>query len=148
MGVTLQCKKTGTSIDMGYGGFNRLRDKVAELTGEPFASHMKKLNFQTCMSLQFASKEERDKFNADFNAKTQRMIDAKQVSVKIVDFCLQPDCEGKIHYGACKEILKVIGDYDDDIAYGYTGRKDCAMFRDFKALLQECVDNRCMLTWW
>lgn len=147
MSVTLQCKKTGTGIDMGYGGFSRLRDKVAELAGEPFASHMKKLDLQTCMRLQFASKEERDKFNADFDAETQRMIDAKQVSAKIVDFCLQPDCEGSIRYGACKEILKVIGDYDDNIAYGYAGRKDCAMFKDFKVLLQECVDNRCMLVW-
>lgn len=148
MGVTLQCKKTGTFIDMAYGGFNRLRNKVAELAGEPFASHMKKLDLQTCMSLQFASKEERDKFNADFDTETQRMIDAKQVSIKIVDFGLQPDCAGSIRYGACKEILKVIGDYDDNIAYGYASRKDCAMFRDFKALLRECVDNRCMLTWW
>lgn len=147
MGVTLQCKKTGTSIDMGYGGFGRLRDKVSELTGEPFASHMEKLDLQTCARLQFASKEERDKFNADFDAETQRMIDAKQVSIKIVDFCLQPDCEGSIRYGACKELLKAIGDYDDNIAYGYAARKDCAMFRDFKALLQECVDNRCMLVW-
>lgn len=148
MGVTLQCKKTGTSIDMTYGGFNRLRNKVAELAGEPFASHMKKLVFQTCMSLQFTSKEGRDKFNIDFDAETQRMIVAKQVSIKIVDFCLQPDCAGSIRYGACKEILKVIGDYDDNIAYGYAGRKACAMFRDFKALLRECVNNRCMLTWW
>lgn len=144
MGVTLRCKKTGTSIDMGYGGFSSLRDKVAELTGEPFASHMKKL-YEAVTSLPYGKAEQ---FYADFDAETQRMIDAKQVSIKIVDFCLQPDCEGSIRYGACKEILKVIGDYDDNIAYGYAGRKDCAMFKDFKALLQECVDNRCMLVWW
>ena len=52
--------------------------------------------------------------------------------MKIVDFCLQSDCEGSIRYGACKELLKVIGNYDDNICYGYAGREDCAMFRDFK----------------
>ena len=31
MGVTVQCKKTGRSLDMGYGGFNRWRSKIAEL---------------------------------------------------------------------------------------------------------------------
>lgn len=148
MGVTLQCKKTETSIDIGYIGFNRLRNKVAELVGEPFASQMKKLDLQTCSRLQFASKEERDKFNADFDTETQRMIDTGQVSGKIVNFCLQPDTKGGICYGACKEILKVIGDYDDNFAYGYAGRKDCTMFKDFKSLLQECADNRCMLVWW
>lgn len=144
MGVTLQCKKTGTSIDMGYIGFNCLRNKVAELTGEPFASRMKKLD-RAVTSLPLGKAKQ---FYADFDAETQRMIDAKQVSIKIVDFCLQSDCEGSIRYGACKEILKVIGDYDDNIAYGYAGRKNCAMFKDFKALLQECVGNRCMLVWW
>ena len=33
MGITISCKKTGRSIDIGYGGFNRLRNKVAELAG-------------------------------------------------------------------------------------------------------------------
>ena len=39
MGVSISCKKTGKSIDMGYGGFFNLRKKVAELAGGPFAEH-------------------------------------------------------------------------------------------------------------
>lgn len=68
--------------------------------------------------------------------------------IKVVDFLLQSDCSGSIRFGACKQILKVIGDYDDDICYGYAGRKDCAMFRDFKAILQDCVDTKSDLVWW
>lgn len=30
---------------------------------------------------------------------------------------------------------------------GVTTRKDCAMFRDFKAVLQDCVDNKCDMVW-
>ncbi len=146
MGVTIYCKKTGRSIDMGYGGFDRLRNKVAELAGEPFAGHYAKLStpeYMFCLN-----KQRRESLYAEFDAETQRMVDEGIVPIKIVDFCLQPDCEGKINYGACKEILKAIGDYDDkSIKYGYAARPDCATFHDFKGILQDCVDNKCMMIW-
>ncbi len=36
MGVTIRCKKTNHSIDLGYFGFMHLRRKVAELQSGPF----------------------------------------------------------------------------------------------------------------
>ena len=36
MGVSITCRKTGRTIDMGAGGFLRLRRKVSELQGGPF----------------------------------------------------------------------------------------------------------------
>lgn len=36
MGVTIRCKRTGRSIDLGYGGFANLREKwqsYAEILG-------------------------------------------------------------------------------------------------------------------
>lgn len=146
MGVTLYCKKTGRSIDMGYAGFSRLRNKCAELAGEPFASHYAKLSTPEYMFC--FNDERRKKLYADFDIETQRMVDEGKAPIKIVDFCLQPDSEGKIRYGACKEILKAIGDYDDTTTkYGYAARPDCATFHDFKAILQDCVDNKCMMIW-
>lgn len=101
MGVTIYCKKTGTGIDMGYFGFNRLRNKVAELAGEPFGSHIAKLDHPPYLTAcLFATEEKKKALFDEYNAETQRMIDEKLVSEKIVDFCLQPDCEGKIRYGA------------------------------------------------
>ncbi len=44
MGVTLACEYTKRSMDLGYIGFNRLRNKIAELAGEPFLSHYAKLD--------------------------------------------------------------------------------------------------------
>lgn len=35
----------------------------------------------------------------------------------------------------------------DNVLYGYIGRPDCAKFRDFKAILQDCVDNKCNMEW-
>lgn len=55
--------------------------------------------------------------------------------------------EQERYYGACKELLKIIGDYDDNVLYGYIGRPDCAKFRDFKAILQDCADNKCDMIW-
>lgn len=141
MGVTISCKKTGRSIDMGYFGFNNLRNRVAKLVGEPFASHYDGLNHAPFLG------EARKEYFEKFDRRTAELLETKQVSIKIVDFCLQPDAGGSIRYGACKEILKIIGDYDDNVLYGYSGRPDCAMFKDFKAILQECVDRKCDLVW-
>lgn len=127
MGVTISCTKTGRTIDVGSGGFLRLRSKISELVGEPWASH-----YRALVEERICDEKEREKFYEDFDKKTEELLNKKCVSVKIVDFCLQSDCEGSIRYGACKELLKVIGNYDDNICYGYAGREDCAMFRDFK----------------
>lgn len=141
MGVTIFCKKSGRSIELGYGGFANLRKRVAKLAGEPFSSHYDGLYNAPFMG------EARKAYFDEFDRRTEDLIASKRVSVKIVDFCLQPDAGGSIRYGACKEILKVIGDYDDDILYGYCGRPDCAKFRDFKAILQDCADHKCDMVW-
>lgn len=143
MGVSVYCKKTGKSIDMGYGGFFNLRNKVSDLVGGEWAQHYSMLyKIQTTYPV-----EKRKALYKEFDAKTEELISKRKVSVKVVDFLLQSDCAGSIRFGACKQILKVIGDYDDDICYGYAGRKDCAMFRDFKAILQDCVDTKSDLVW-
>ena len=141
MGISIWCKKTHRSIDMGYGGFLRLRNKVADLVGDPWASHYHTLDCAPCIG------EGGRQFFENFDAETKRLLDDKKVSIKIVDFCLQPDYEGSIRYGACKQILAAIGDYDDNILYGYCGRPDCARFRDFVAILRDCVENKCDMVW-
>ncbi len=142
MGVTIRAKKDPQkSIDLGYGGFRRLRAKVAELGGEPWASHYG--------SLAAALPSQRTSaFYKAFDAKTQELLDAKKVSIKMVDFCMQSDGGGAIRYGACKLLLKAIGDYDDEkLCYGYSGRLDCATFHDFKKILQECAMKKCDMVW-
>lgn len=139
MGVTVQCKKTHHSFDLSYGGFLRLRRRVAILTGEPFASHYKSLlEHHRCF-------EGADPFYDEFDQKTELMILKKQVSVKVVDFCLQPDCDGSIRYGACKKLLEIIGDYSNNNNYGYAHRP--VRFADFTTLLKECVEHKCDLVW-
>lgn len=140
MGVTIRCKKTGHSIDIGSGGFLCLRRKISDLVGDPWAAHYRHLTDSSPV-------DRPEDWYKKFNQITQSLIETRRVSVKIVDFLLQSDCSGAIRYGACKQLLKVIGDYDDNILYGYAGRPDCAMFKDFKRLLEECAENKCDLEW-
>lgn len=143
MGVTLTCNKTGRSADLGGGGFLRFRSKVAELCSKEFGDHYRKLE----AGISFASQKDRDAFFDAFDAETERLIEEGFVDVRVVDFCLQSDCDGKIKYGACKLIYEKIKDYDDDIVYGYFGRPDRAMFRDLKQIFKDCVNHRCGLHW-
>ena len=144
MGVTLKCKKTGNNIDRGYGGFLQLRRKVAQLYSDEFGKHYSELVVGEPIGV---GEKEKMAWYEQYDAKTEKMIRDGRLDIKIADFCYQSDAGGSIRYGACKNILKAIGDYDDDILYGYWGRADCARFKDFKNLLQECVDNKCSLVW-
>lgn len=145
MGVTLRCKKTHHSHDLGVGGFLRLRTKVAQLYSEEFGKHYSTLAVGVPYSL--GNPEAREEWYKEHDRKTEEMIADGRLDIKIADFCYQSDISGRIRYGACKNILKAIGDYDDNILYGYCGRPDCMKFKDFKNLLQECVDNKCDLVW-
>ena len=110
MGVTIKCKKTGREIDLGYFGFFKLRAKVAELVGSEVGQHYKKLD-----GILDTPYPERENVLKSYDDETERLVENKLLPIKIADFLYQSDCDGKIRYGACKEILKVIGDYDDSV---------------------------------
>lgn len=145
MGVTIECNKTGRSCDLGYGGFNRFRNKVAEIYSPTFGEHYRRLDGHLHYLL---NAEESKKFFDQYNAKTQEMVDAGLLDDKVAHFCYQPDCDGKIDARCAKAVYSTIKGYDDDIIYGYAGRADGAMFADLKAIFKDCVDNRCGLKWW
>lgn len=139
MGLTLYGPK-GQNLDVSTGGFLRLRRRVSDLCGEPWASHYRSLT--DC-----GRHDKDDQWFQNFDRATQEHIDNKAVHVKIVDFLLQSDIAGRIRYGACKEILTVIGDYDDDYCYGYAALPNQARFQDFKNLLRSCVEYKKDLRW-
>ena len=101
MGVTLACEYTKRSMDLGYIGFNRLRNKIAELAGEPFLSHYAKLD-----NLSFGTEKD---FQA-FDLVTARMFWTGEVSPHVIEFCMQSDCGGFVTWRACRKLLKIIGD--------------------------------------
>ena len=143
MGVTISCKKTGRSIDMGYVGFLQLRNKVADLAG--VGDHYRQIEeIDRIFFMQSKAKSEAFK---EHDRKTNQMIANGILNEKVARFLWSPDSDAKLPYGVAKEVLKVIGEYNDDIIYGYAGRPDRAMFKDFKAILQDCVDTKSSLLW-
>ena len=137
MGVTLVCEYTKRGMDLGYIGFNRLRRKIAELVGEPFLSHYAKLD-----NLLFGTEKD---FQA-FDLVTARMFWTGEVSPHVIEFCMQSDCGGFVTWRACRKLLKIIGDYDDELAYGYAARPNSG-FKDFKRILADCVKHKCSMRW-
>lgn len=142
MGITIRSKNK--SIDMGYAGFNKLRTKVAELTADDIGEHYKKLH-DSIFLMGDLRKSFFDKYNKKIQELSQKYNGEKDATL---DFIYASDCEGKITAEQCKNIHEVIKNYDDSILYGYSGREDCATFKDFKELVKDCVDNGCDMEWW
>lgn len=141
MGVTVSSKNY--SIDMGYGGFSRLRNKVAELTGKELENHYKDLDKGN-----FLFGEDREKFFAEYNKKTQKLLENSKIPHQIFNFLYASDCSSKMSLSVCRKVYKVIENYDDNIAYGYAGRPDCAKFKHFKEIVKDCIDNKCSMKWY
>lgn len=141
MGLTIECKKTGRNYDLSYNSFNRLRERIAELCSPEFGKHYRTLR-KTLLS-----GTDNARFFEEFDEKTADLLEKKLVHIKIVDFCLQSDYEGKIHYGTCKKIYRYIKDCDDDTCYGYAAYPNHMTFENFKSLLLECYENKSDLIW-
>lgn len=140
MGVTIESKNF--SADMGYGGFNRFRTKVAQLSHIEFGKHYAELE-----NTMFLFGTEREEYFKKYDAKTKNLIKTNIVTVEIANFCYQSDCEGDIDQEQAKQIYEKIRDYDDNICYGYAGRPDCAMFSDLKNIFKDCAENGNAIEW-
>jgi DNA-binding ferritin-like protein (Dps family) len=143
MGLTISSKNN--SIDLGYVGFNRLRTKISELINDEIAEHYKECDKSTFIF----NEDEKKKFFKKYNAKTTRLD--KKYGYKynsILHFLYACDCGATMETNVCKKIYEIIKDYDDNFLYGYAGRKDCAMFKDFKEVVKDCIDNNCDMEWY
>lgn len=142
MGITIKSKNC--SIDLGYGGFMVLRTTVAELTAPDIYEHYKDLE----KGIMLFDTEKRKAFFNDYDAKIQQLSEKYHGEKDgILDFLYASDCSGEMDLEHCKSIYEIIKDYDDDICYGYCGRPDCAMFKDFKLVVKDCIDNNCSMEW-
>lgn len=141
MGVNISSKNN--SIDMGYYGFQRLRRTVATLCPKEIANHYNYLldNLHYIV----IHKEVSDRYDEGVDRLYETF--GKRYG-KILGFLYASDCDAEMTYDTAKQLLSVIGDYDDDVIYGYAGwGKDAARFRDFKELLQDAADTKTNWCW-
>lgn len=141
MGITIESKNR--SIDVGFFGFYRLRTVVAKLAAEDIGEHYEKLNEGTLL---FGSSK--DKFFEEYDRRINELSEIHNGEKDgILTFLYASDCEAEISVEICKDVYEVIKDYDDNRIYGYAGRPDRAMFKDFKELVKDCIDNNCSMSW-
>lgn len=139
MGVTIESKNH--SIDLGGGGFKRLRTKVAELAAPDIFEHYKKLD-------EGLRSPNRKTFFKDYDKKIAELDKKYEGKMSdILDFLYESDCDGIMDVPHCRSIYEVIKNYDDDVLYGYAGRKDCAKFADFKTIVKDGIDSGDGFTW-
>jgi hypothetical protein len=132
MGITISSKRHG--CDMGYSGFNRFRNAVAEKVSKKFSEHYASLDKIEVMVL---CGRNRDNFFKKYNAITEELIDQKEVTVEVANFLYQADCNGKIDRKQAKEIYSLIKECNNNISFGYSGRKDCAKMSDLKNIFSD-----------
>lgn len=142
--VTVYCKKTEKYFSFGTIGFDRLKHKIANLIGGEFSSHY--LILTSTKTLTMVGKE-RIHFFDNYNKKTIEIIEKEKVNKDVVNFLYQPDCRGKIDCKTCEQILKIIGDYDDDFIYGFDGHGNVVKFSDFISILKSCAENKSDMVW-
>lgn len=136
MGITISSKNK--SIYLGYGGFYNFRTKVAELTDPELLALYKELD----KSFKILSSEERKTFFENYNKQIQKFDEDHDGKYsEVLDFLYASDCDAEFDADHCKKIYEIIKDYDDNILYGYVGRKNCAKFSDFKAVILDGTNN-------
>lgn len=136
MGLTIYSKNK--SIDMSASGFMRLRTTIAYLRGVELGKHYDKAKIcHTDEDYDKYDKETEELFNQYYSK-----------DAWLFEFLYASDIEGKLTYGKCRKLLDIIGDYDDNICYGYAGLPDCAKFKDFKDILVDCVANKRQMIWY
>ena len=142
MGVTIESKNH--SIDLGGWGFICLRTKVAELAAPDICEHYKK----SMDGMRLYDEDKSKAFYESYNAKIAELDKRYEGKMSdILDFLYESDCDAKMDTDHCRSIYEVIKNYDDDILYGYSGRKDCAKFADFKKIVKDGIDSGDGFSW-
>lgn len=132
MGITISSKRH--SCDMGYGGFGRFRNMVAEKASTEFHKHYLLLSDTTVM---FLYGEERNEYFKKYDATTNEHIEQGMVSIEVANFLYQSDCDGKVDRKQAKQIYELIKECDDNISFGYFGKADCATMADLKKIFSD-----------
>jgi DNA-binding MurR/RpiR family transcriptional regulator len=132
MGVTISSKRH--SCDMGYHGFDRFRNAVAEKVNDKFYKHYLKLSDSETMFLMGKARKD---FFEEYDTTTKEYIKQNVVTIEIANFLYQSDCNGKIDRKQAKQIYELIKECDDSISFGYSGRSDCAKMSDLKKIFSD-----------
>jgi hypothetical protein len=81
MGITISSKRH--SCDMGYGGFGRFRNEVAEKVSKKFYEHYTSMDNPKVM---FLCGDERTEFFKKYDAVTKELVEQGEVTIEVANF--------------------------------------------------------------
>ena len=119
MGISIYCKKTGRSIDMGCAAFYRLRKNIAYKISNEVGDHYADLINAPYFGV-------RDGFFEAYDLKTEELIRKRRLQIRVAKFLYMSDTDGYAPPSVCKKLLELLMDADDTEKIGYAGRSDCA----------------------
>ena len=142
MGVTISNHKH--SIDMGCGGFLRLRTTISKLvTCKEFVDIYDELMSGSYREWEIRGFNSSEEYFDDYDKRAIEICERNKIDEEIVTFLYASDCGGySFSAKTCRHLWKLIKDYDDDVVYGYVGRPDRAMFKDFKKIVETSAKER------
>lgn len=130
MNITIQSENQ--KLDVAYEDFKKLRIKIAELTGDEIGDHYKNMNVGVHL---FGTSQ--SKFIDDYNKRIIELEKEFEIPSGILNFLYQPEFEGKIASVECAQIYEKIKDCKSTVI----------VFKNFKKIIKDCIDNNCDLTW-
>lgn len=141
MGLTIYSKNL--SNDLGSGGFYRLRKTIAGLCPDEIKKHY------MLLADHYYDIQIEDPGFKKYDAETERIYQKYRSKYgKVIDFLWAPDLDYELTYGTAGQLLRLIGDYDDAIIYGYAGWGDNAMrFHHFKEILADAYQTKSKWGW-
>lgn len=140
MGVTIQ--SNSKSLHMGYGGFARLRIRIAEAIDKEELLPLYRRTFDHVFI------EETQKWYDYYNKKIDDIIQRKNLDIDVIDFLHMSDCDGKIDSLTAGKILTYLNSITEEDSSNYGYALHPVSLNDFKNLLQDCVDNNCNMEWY
>ena len=143
MGLTIRSKNH--SIDIGTGGFLRLRKIIADLTNKEISEHYGVLMTEEYIHMVYHGFEAYDRKTEELYEKYKRQYG------KVIDFLYAPDTAAKMTYGCAKQLLGIIGSRTDldDMVIGYAGwGEHAARFRDFRHILEDAAETKRGFRWY
>lgn len=142
MGITISNHKH--AIDMGSGGFARLRITISKLLNcQEFADLYEDLSAGGQYRYVERGFESMTEYFDDHDRKAIEICERNKLNEDVINFLYRPDCDcDSVSVKTCRHLWKLIKDYNDDVIYGYPGQKNPAMFKDFKQIVKECAEDR------
>lgn len=143
MGLTIICAPTGSNIDMSYGSFSNLRCKIAMA----FSPDLLGPHYCKMYEAPLKGKRRNDFFDR-WDKEWERITTENAFDMKVIDFLLEPDCDGIADIETCGKVYEIVKNFSDKESIVHLCWEHPYTVGDFKRILLDCIENNCEMEWY